>query len=818
MFKSKQLINLDIKSSNSETFELSNNSKKYISSKLNEEMKLNFSKFIQYYQIKIKDKKYFKEYLSDIAEKLISISHKKKGISKFIFVKYFKLQGMISLRLFSSFNTNNCNEDILRADDFIENMFNLYTGNEEYLFKLIFKLLDFNNTGKISHEEVSLILNFIPIKHSCYSDKKFKFEHNEFIDRIQTQEDIAIAINILFSSKNLISYRDFVEIIKNKNSYIFIFLLLYIFERKPFSEEIIKLYRDENISEEEENNNEEYKDEKKEDIYIKCPIINENWFKFSQNLNIQEFINNKFIQLNSKNYNYKYNKNDLQKYLIKKNSLKNIFNIHRSKSDESIFLMSKNHIENDTMDLKHKNNLFLPNIHFIMDENKKCKLFELKRNKNFLSKKDNNGYKKNTNFYYEYYSSENLKNNFELFETNLIKEGYLYKLSSCGKIKKYFVKLINNHLYYFKDKDSSHCDLDCLIKVFIKESYPREINNKYFYCFILIIQKKEKEFYVDSEDEYKNWLKIFKKILHSKEINELYDIQSKIGEGKFANVYKSMHKPSKRMVSIKILEKHSLSSKELEMIHNEIEILKLCQHPNILKLYDIIENNEKIYIITELIEGVDLFTYLENKNFDLEESICNMIIKKLSSALFYLNIFGIVHRDIKPENILLTNNSKNYNIKLIDFGLGIILGPNEKSEQPFGTVSYVAPEVLSGKKYDKSVDIWSLGILSYLLLVGRLPFNDSNDDENEIARQTINEPPLFLEKKWAIISNEAKDFVIKCLEKDPKNRININEILNHKWLKKYISDVQKNKEIELERLSNFDTLKILVSTIDNECK
>ena len=186
--------------------------------------------------------------------------------------------------------------------------------------------------------------------------------------------------------------------------------------------------------------------------------------------------------------------------------------------------------------------------------------------------------------------------------------------------------------------------------------------------------------------------------------------------------------------------------------------------------------------------------------------------------LFYLNIFGIVHRDIKPENILLTNNSKNFNIKLIDFGLGIILGPNEKSEQPFGTVSYVAPEVLSGKKYDKSVDIWSLGILSYLLLVGRLPFNDSNDDENEIARQTINEPPLFIEKKWTIISNEAKDFVIKCLEKDPKNRININEILNHKWLKKYISDVQKNKEIELERLSNFDTLKILVSTIDNECK
>ena len=400
----------------------------------------------------------------------------------------------------------------------------------------------------------------------------------------------------------------------------------------------------------------------------------------------------------------------------------------------------------------------------------------------------------------------------------MIKEGYLYKLSSKGKIKKIFVKLINNHLYYFKDKESSHNGLDCLIKVFIKESYPREINNKYYYCFILIIMKKEKEFYVDSENEYKNWLKIFKKVLHSEDVNELYDIQNKIGEGRFANVYKSIHKPSKRIVSIKILEKQNISSKEMDMIQNEIEILKLCQHPNILKLYDVLENNEKIYIITELIEGVDLFTFLEDNNFDIEESISNRIIKKLASALFYLNIFGIVHRDIKPENILLIKNSKNYNIKLIDFGLGIILGPNEKSNQPFGTVSYVAPEVLLGEQYDKSVDIWSIGILSYLLLVGRLPFNDSDDDENEIARQTINEPPLFIEKKWNIISKEAKDFVNKCLEKNPKKRININEILNHKWLKKYNSDVKKDKEIEFERLSSFDILKILEPNIGNQYK
>ena len=254
------------------------------------------------------------------------------------------------------------------------------------------------------------------------------------------------------------------------------------------------------------------------------------------------------------------------------------------------------------------------------------------------------------------------------------------------------------------------------------------------------------------------------------------------------------------------------------MIQNEIDILKICQHPNIVKLYDVIEDDEKIHIIMELIEGPDLFCYLEKKNFDISELEANQIINKLSSALFYLNVFGIVHRDIKPENILLTNNSPNYDIKLIDFGLGIILGPEEKSEQPFGTVSYVSPEVLCGNEYDKSVDIWCVGILSYLLLVGRLPFDNPDDDENEIARQTINDPVPFSENKWNNISVEAKDFVNKCLQKNPFNRINITKILEHDWLKKYISKEQKNKEDNFESLSSHEILRILNPEFINNSK
>ena len=851
----KDNFNLNIQNNKSDTFELSKNTKKIIHKIINEEMKLNFTKFISSYQINIKDKKYFEEYLSEIYEELLSYSHKKKGISKYIFIKFFNLPGMISRRLFSVFNNNN-DEEYLNSENFINHMKNLFTGNTEYLFKLIFNLFDFDNDGIITYEDVSLILSYIPIRHNKYDKKKFKFEQDQFVDRIQTQEEIAFALKILFSSKNSILYKDFIDIIKNQNSDIFIFLLLFILERKPFTKDIIEIYKEENISEEEEESDNEDNLNNQKDIYIKSPTLNEEKFKTPQTLKKTLIKNQKKTPLNNPIVVYKENINnnyDPNRELEQKKLKKKIC-LHQSKSDENINFFNEKNKEKNNITIISKNHEILTKINFIKLNLKDDKIFSLKRKSKYINEdmKGNNipysisSYLKLKCFKLK---ENNINNNdeepedsggsfvssvsdsrkssissisdkdeeaftklpkdYKLSENKNIKEGHFYKLSSNGKIKKYFVKLINNHLFYFKNEDSEHCGMDCLIRAFIKESYPREIDGKYYYCFILILKKKEKEVFIDNEEEYNFWLKTFKNLLHCEDINDFYEIQNKIGEGRFAHVFRGIHKPSQRIVAIKILEKENLSSQEMNMIQNEIEILKICQHPNILKLYDVIENHEKFYIITELIDNPDLFTYLENENFDISEIQANKIIRKLASALFYLNIFGIVHRDIKPENILLSNKNQDFNIKLIDFGLGIILGPYEKSEQPFGTVSYCAPEVLSGKKYDKSVDIWCLGVLSYLLLVGKLPFDDPDDNENEIARQTINDPPPFIEDKWNNISNEAKDFVNKCLEKDPNNRIKINEILKHKWLKKYISDEQKDKVNKLERLSSFEILKIL---------
>ena len=858
-------IDLNMKKEKSETFELPKKTKKLISKMLKEEMSLNFTKFISPYILNKTQKKYFEEYLQEISKELISRSHKKKGISKYIFSQYFEFPGLISHRLFTVFNNNDKNEEYLSGENFIDNMLDLFTGSFDELSYIIFKLFDFKNDGNITSDEISIILSYIPISHKNYDNKKFRFEQDEFIDRIKSQEEIALSLEILFSNKKSITYNEFVDIIKNKNSDIFIFLLIFILERKPFSKEIIEIYKEDNCDEEiEENEEESDSDEKNQkDVYIIPPIINTektNTPKIKKKpivlpvTNIS--LNNPIIIGNSENNNSSKNNG--------KNENNKPNNLHHSKSDENIKNINEKHRDDEKTVISYTNLNHCSEINFIKLKSNETKDFPIRRkshinnifsknpkiihtksfwqlnnfklNKEFSLNKieDNSEESEDSNLLSDKSSdsnedSDNSKDTKSLessiekkgnnkINRNIIKEGYLYRISESGKIKKLWFRLINKHLFYFKSKDCVHSGMNCLIKVFIKESFAREINNKDYYCFTLIFGKKEKEYFVDNEEDYLVWLKIFRKLLHCENIKDLYDIQNKIGEGKYATVYKGVYKISERIVAIKVLEKENLSSNELNMIQNEIDILKICQHPNIVKLYDVIEDDEKMHIIMELIEGPDLFCHLEKKNFDINELEANKIVHQLSSALFYLNIFGIVHRDIKPENILLTSKSQNYDIKLIDFGLGIILGPKEKSEQPFGTVSYVSPEVLCGNEYDKSVDIWCVGILSYLLLVGRLPFDNVDDDENEIARQTINDPPPFTEEKWNKVSIEAKDFVNKCLQKDPLVRINITEILEHDWLKKYISEEQKNKENNIESLSSHEVLRILNPDLDINSK
>ena len=148
-------------------------------------------------------------------------------------------------------------------------------------------------------------------------------------------------------------------------------------------------------------------------------------------------------------------------------------------------------------------------------------------------------------------------------------------------------------------------------------------------------------------------------------------------------------------------------------------------------------------------------------------------------AIFFLHQYGIVHRDLKPENILMTDDTDTADIRLVDFGLRKIMGPEETCTEPFGTFSYVAPEILQEKPYKFKVDLFAIGIITYLLLTSFLPFVHENS-EKEIARQTIHEPTPFPSSLWKNISIEAKLFVNNLLSKKPDNRMDIQEVLQHK--------------------------------------
>jgi len=278
-----------------------------------------------------------------------------------------------------------------------------------------------------------------------------------------------------------------------------------------------------------------------------------------------------------------------------------------------------------------------------------------------------------------------------------------------------------------------------------------------------------------------------------------------------------IHKETRRKVAIKIMNKKDMNNQDLELVKTEIEILKICQHPNIIRLYDVFENIDYIYIIMEHCSGGDLFSYIEKRGFKLPEVRACNIIHKLCAAIYYIHSYGIAHRDLKPENILMTDSSEEADIRLLDFGLSKIIGPTQNCNEPYGTLSYVAPEVLLEQPYTKAVDLWSIGITTYLLLAGTLPFDDQNS-EKEIARQTIHDP-VHWGSIWKKLSPEAKNFVGSLLQKDPNKRMEIRQTLEHPWIQKFNKTSlpeQRRKSKEIHSF-NFKLYTVTDELMKDDC-
>jgi calcium-dependent protein kinase len=272
---------------------------------------------------------------------------------------------------------------------------------------------------------------------------------------------------------------------------------------------------------------------------------------------------------------------------------------------------------------------------------------------------------------------------------------------------------------------------------------------------------------------------------------ENYKVICKLGKGSFGSVYKVIYIKSSNIRAMKVIKKSSINYQDDERIFlKEIEILAKTEHPNIIKIIEYYKDEINYYIITEYISGGELYEAISKCN-KFNESKAAYIMRQILSALNYLHSFGIVHRDIKPENMLVEKSSDEdlINIKLIDFGTSNYVTEKKNLTLKVGSPYYIAPEVLK-KNYGKKCDIWSAGIILYIMLIGKLPFHGKNTEElfNNIKKGVFDKTC----EEWNSISNNAKDLILKMLEYNPEKRFSAQECLDHTWIKTLASDTKSN--------------------------
>ena len=259
----------------------------------------------------------------------------------------------------------------------------------------------------------------------------------------------------------------------------------------------------------------------------------------------------------------------------------------------------------------------------------------------------------------------------------------------------------------------------------------------------------------------------------------------KIGEGSYGSVKQGVHKTTKQIRAIKTIPKNSV--KFIARFRQEIQLMKELEHPNIIRLYETYEDASSIYLVMELCTGGELFDRIISLGCFTVRAAA-MAVKQMLSAIYYLHNHGICHRDLKPENFLLLSPEATSPLKLIDFGLSARFTADKPMSTKSGTPYYVAPEVLTGA-YNERCDLWSIGVLTYVLLCGYPPFNGATD--RDILTAVKAGGFSFPDEEWKGITKDAKDFISRLLEFVPSKRMTAKEALEHKWLQSLPSEETK---------------------------
>lgn len=578
-------------------------------------------------------------------------------------------------------------------------MMTLFSESFEKLTSFIFNFYDFDKDGYISKEDIRVVLSYIPLNESQESQTnliakkyKLKLEKDDFKDRVESQDELYNLLERCFQNIELIDYSTFLYVLENVASEIFLYILIFLLENRPFNKKTL----------------EEFEGQRKYNTLFKVTksgtktpnprMNNPKRFmiaspslisKFSPSVTItkspywktrtmnnlnkdlglggvsgggifststpqnkrSDFLNKLglggSIVDSRRNVLLKYSKpvmNDEMKvegephhqvnlqslegpseglspteHQLISNDINNNFNMKnnpisctsKSTMDSDQMLVDENvMIKNVPIFRKHRNNL--KNLEEIQQGATSIKQYSEKDSKIFPAVKYSTGSGTTNNL-----SIKNSLMNQDKGFNNAIKftftpiqdesdeeaeeevhyEGCLYKISRGKKLKKRYFKLIDKDLYHYRNKsDSYHKGLHNLSGVFIQEGQPLQFNEFLFYSFSMNFNNKIRIYYSDNENDYNNWVKCIKKATEYLNLNDFYDMKEKLGNGKFGMVRLGVHKESGRKVAIKIMNKADMTIADLELIKTEIEILKVAQHPYIIRIYDVYENASYIYI------------------------------------------------------------------------------------------------------------------------------------------------------------------------------------------------------------------------------
>lgn len=288
------------------------------------------------------------------------------------------------------------------------------------------------------------------------------------------------------------------------------------------------------------------------------------------------------------------------------------------------------------------------------------------------------------------------------------------------------------------------------------------------------------------------------------QLQRYYDIGPKLGRGCFATVYKAIRRRDQLPVAIKVVEKNKLDKETSTLLDNELQILlAVSKHPGIVTLLDNLETESHMYFIMDYVDGGQLLDRIVSRG-SFSENDARILLRTILNTLEFLSQLGCVHRDIKPENILVDNHSHKWPVKLTDFGLSAKMQPDKLLYGALGTPLFVAPEILRGTGYDCSCDMWSLGVVMYIVLCGYPPF-PYNEAPANLINAIINGIYEFPAKEWHHVSDDAKDVVRRMLEIDPTKRITPTGALQHRW----VLQTQSTCDLPNSQLRNFNARRKL---------